>query len=175
MQRIKQNMLMRTLVNYCNWTLIFNIIVSWHFFCTLMFFFLFFFCPWALQAACENWVEWDSESEAGEVPGTWTSTSEALWACGDLTVSPECTLIYPIHVLPGNHPPTKDTLALRGQAPGALVAASGQHFSDHRPLWWDDSLSLTSPRVLVSVAQPEVEDRGPAVVLRSHYRQTEPK
>lgn len=45
MQRIKQNMLMRTLVNYCNWTLIFNIIVSWHFFCTLMFFCLFFFLP----------------------------------------------------------------------------------------------------------------------------------
>lgn len=50
-----------------------------------------------------------------------------------------------------------------------------QHFSDHRPLWWDDNLSLTSTRVLFSVAQQEVEDRGPAVVLRSHYRQTEQK
>lgn len=55
------------------------------------------------------------------------------------------------------------------------MAASGQHFSGHRPLWWVDNLSLTSTRVLLSVAQQEVEDRGPAVVLKSHYRQTEQK
>lgn len=50
-----------------------------------------------------------------------------------------------------------------------------QHFTDHLPLWWDDNLSLTSTRVLCSVVQQEVEDRGPVVVLRSHYRQTEQK
>lgn len=40
MQRIKQTMLMRTLVNYCNWTLIFKIIGSWHFFAHFFFFFV---------------------------------------------------------------------------------------------------------------------------------------
>ena len=131
-----------------------------------------FFWPWALQAICENPEEWDSKSEPGEVAGTWTSNSEALWACWDLTFSPNA-LIYHIHLLPGN--PSKGTLALRGQLSRTLVAVSGQHFTDHRPLWWDDNLSLTSARVLLLVVQQEVEDRGPAIVLRSHYRQTEQK
>ena len=53
--------------------------------------FVLFFCPWALQAVWKNWVGWDSKSEAGEVPGTSTSTSEALWGCWDGIFSPEST------------------------------------------------------------------------------------
>lgn len=51
------------------------------------------------------------------------------------------------------------------------MAVGGQHFTDCWPLWWDDNFSLTSTRVLCKLVQQEVENHGPAVVLRSHYRQ----
>lgn len=82
-------------------------------------------------------------------------------------------LIYHIHILPGN--PSEGTIALEENSPGTLVAFGGQHFTDHRPLWRDDNLSLTSTRVLCTLMQQEVENHDPAIVLRSHYRQTEQK
>lgn len=142
------------------------------FFLHIGFLCFFFFCPWAVQAAWETWAEWDSKSEAGEVPGIWTSASEALWTCGNPTFSPEGTpLSHP-------HPPRKPSegiLALRGQLSSSSCGSRWAAFTGHWPLWWGDNLSLTSTRVLFSVVPREVDDRGPAVVLRSHYRQTEQK
>lgn len=92
------------------------------------FYTLVFFCPWALQAACENCGEWDSKSEPGEAAGTWTPTSEALWARWDLTFSPSA-LIYHIHLLPGN--PSEATLALRGQL--SRNSCGSQWAAFHRP------------------------------------------
>lgn len=136
------------------------------------------FCFCFFLGLCRHLVgtEWDetaSESNlAGEVSGTQHQPQRSSGDAG-VSLSHWNAIIYHIHIVPGN--PWEGTLALEDNSPGALVAFGGQHFTDYRLLWWDDSLSLTSTRVLCTVVQQEVEDRCPVVVLKSHYRQTEQK
>lgn len=163
-------MLMGTLVNYCIWALIFK-----SEFCGIFLHIRFFFFLPAL-GPCRQLVriEWD-ETASQRLRRFLAPGYQPQRPSRDagISLSHRNALIYHIHILPRN--PSEGTLALEDNSPEALAAVGGQHFTDHRSLWWDDNLSLTSTRVLCSVVQQEVEDRGPAVVLRSHYPQTEQK
>lgn len=74
--------------------------------------FCLFVCLPLGPVCCKNWVRWDCKSEAEEVPGTWTSTSEALCGCWDLTFSPECTHLSYSH---SPRKPLRGHPRLRGQ------------------------------------------------------------
>lgn len=157
---------MGTLLNYCIWALIFK-----SEFCGI------FFTCYLFSSAlgpCRQLVRRERDETASQRLGRFLAPGhQPQRPSGEagLSHSHQNTHIYHIHILLGN--PSAGTLALEDNSPGALAAVGGQHFTDHRPLWCNDNLSLTSTQVLCLVVQQEVEDRGPNVVLRSHYRQTE--